>query len=182
MRCNVNSTLPMSSSKGLRDPLFMVMEQCKLCESGGKFVPVVTASSEPMCVLATDQQLNDIVRFATNLSKFCILSIDLTFSLGDFSVTCIAYRNLLVIDSRTGELPIMLGSMLVHQRKLYATYHFFALALVGMNPKLTSVLAFSTDGEEAAVKAFKRQFPFAVHLRCFRHRKQDIQRKLSVDM
>ena len=51
-----------------------------------------------------------------------------------------------------------------------------------MNPKLTSVLAFGTDGEEAVVKAFKQQFPFAVHLRCFRHMKQDIQRKLSVDM
>ena len=38
MRRNVNSTLPMSSSKGLRDPLFMVMDQCTLCESGDKCV------------------------------------------------------------------------------------------------------------------------------------------------
>ena len=43
-------------------------------------------------------------------------------------------------------------------------------------------LAFGTDGEEAVVKAFKQQFPFAVHLRCSRHMKQDIQRKLSADM
>ena len=182
MRRSVNPNLPICSSKGLRDPLFMVMEQCKLCESGDKFVRVVTASPEPMCLLATDQQLNDLVRFATNPNKFCVLSIDPTFSLGDFSVTCIAYRYLLVTDARTGESPIMLGPMLVHQRKQYATYHFFASALVGITPKLANILAFGTDGEEAVVKAFKQQFPFAIHLRCFRHMKQDIQRKLSVDM
>ena len=61
MRRSVNSNLPLCSSKGLRNPLFMVMEQCKLCESGDKFVRVVTASPEPMCVLATDQQLTDLV-------------------------------------------------------------------------------------------------------------------------
>ena len=44
------------------------------------------------------------------------------------------------------------------------------------------MLAFGTDGEEAVVKAFKQQFSFAIHLRCFRHMKQDIQRKLSVNM
>ena len=31
------------SAKGLRDPLYMVMEQSKLCESGDKFIRVVTA-------------------------------------------------------------------------------------------------------------------------------------------
>lgn len=127
-------------------------------------------------------QINSLVRFATNPNKFCVLSIDPTFTLGDFSVTCIAYRNLLVTDFRTGESPIMLGPMLVHQRKVYVTYYFFASSLVGITPKLTNILAFGTDGEEAVVKAFKQQFLFAVHLRCSRHMKQDIQRKLSVDM
>ena len=76
------------SNKGLHDPLFMVMEQSKAC--GDKFVRVVTASPEPMCVLATDQQLDDLVRFSTNNGRFGILAIDPTFSLGDFNVTCIA--------------------------------------------------------------------------------------------
>lgn len=39
------------------------------------------------------------------------------------------------------------------------------------------MLAFGTDGEAALVKAFKTQFGFAIHLRCFRHMKQDIERK-----
>ena len=48
--------------------LCMVMEQSKLCESGDKFVRVVTACPEPMCLLANDQQLNDLTRFGTNPS------------------------------------------------------------------------------------------------------------------
>ena len=160
----------------------MVMEQCKKCESEDKFVCVVTACPEPMCLLATDKQLHDLVRFATNPNRFCALSIDPTFSLGHFSVTRIAYRNLLVTDTRTGKSPVMLGPMLVHQRKSYATYHFFVSTLLGVAPGLSKILAFGTDGEEALVKAFKQQLPFAVHLRCFHHMKQDIHRKLSVDM
>ena len=113
---------------------------------------------------------------------FGILSIDPTFSLGDFNVTCIAYRNLLVTDKRTGHFPIILGPTLVHQCKLFETYHFFASTLVGLRPALCNVLCFGTDGEGALVKAFKQQLPHAIHLRCFRHMKQDIKRKLSVDM
>ena len=87
-RRNIRANSSICSSKGLQDPLFMVMEQSKLCESGDKFVRVVTACPEPMCLLANDQQLNDLTRFGTNPSQFCVLSIDPTFSLGDFSVTC----------------------------------------------------------------------------------------------
>lgn len=170
------------SNKSARDPLFMVMEQSKICESGDKFVRVVTASPEPMCILATDQQLADLVRFSTNYNHFCVLSIDPTFSLGDFNVTCIAYRNLLVSDVRSGQHPILLGPVLVHQRKLFETYHFFASTLVGICPPLANALAFGTDGEEAVIKAFKQQMSSAIHLRCFRHMRQDIRRKLQMDM
>jgi len=125
---NVHSKIGTNSSicsaKGLQDPLLMVMKQSKLCESGDKFVRVVTACPEPMCILASDQQLTDLVRFGTDPSLFSVLSVDPTFSLGDFSVTCITYRHLLVIDPRTGQSPIMLGPLFVHQSKSYTTYHF----------------------------------------------------------
>ena len=103
----------------------MVMEQSKLCEGKDKFVRIVTATPEPMCVLATDQQLHDLVRFGTNPSIF---SVDPTFVLGDFSITCITYHQLLVTDPRTGQPPIMLGPVLVHQSKEYSTYHFLCLS------------------------------------------------------
>ena len=50
--------------------------------------------------------------------------------------------------------------------------------MIGIAPKL----AFGTDGEEALVKAFKQQLQFAIHLRCSRHMRQDIKRKLTSDM
>jgi len=98
IRSKINSSSSICSAKGLRDPLFMVMEQSKLCESGENFVRVVTACPEPMCLLANDQQLGDLARFGTDPSLFSVLSIDPTFSLSDFSVTCITYRHLLVTD------------------------------------------------------------------------------------
>ena len=182
IRSKTSASSSICSAKGLKDPLYMVMEQSKLCESGDKFVRVVNACPEPMCVLATDQQLNDLVRFSTNPSQFSIVSIDPTFSLGDFNVTCLTYRHLLVTDSRTGQSPVMLGPLFIHQSKSFSAYHFFASSLLGITPKLMGVLAFGTDGEEALVKAFKQQLQFAVHLRCFRHMRQDIRRKLITDM
>lgn len=181
IRRSANPKVPLCSNKGVRDRLFMVMKQSKMCESGDKFVRVVTACPEPMSLLASDPQLRDIAHFATNPSKFSVVSIDPTFSLGEFSVTCIAYHNLLVIDPHTHESPILLGPILVHQRKTLETYHFFASTLVGLNPTFASVLVFGTDGEEAVVKAFKQQLTHAIHLRCFRHMKQDIQKKLHED-
>ena len=124
IRSKISSSSSICSAKGLRDPLFMVMEQSKLCESGDKFVRVVTACPEPMCLLANDQQLADLARFGTDPSLFSVLSIDPTFSLCDFSVTCITYRHLLVTDPHTGQSPIMLGPLFVHQSKSYTTYHF----------------------------------------------------------
>ena len=51
-KIGINSSI--CSAKGIQDPLFMVMEQSKLCVSGDKFVRVVTACLKPMCILATD--------------------------------------------------------------------------------------------------------------------------------
>lgn len=69
-----------------------------------------------------------------------------------------------------------------HQWKLFETYHFFAASLVSLCPGLSNLLAFGTDGEETLIKAFSQQFPRTVHLRCFRHMKGDISRKLTVNL
>ena len=147
IRRSVGFQVPLCSKKGLNDPLLMVMQQSKLC--GDSFVRTVTV---PMCILTTDQQLKDLERFTTNASLFSIVSVDPTFSLGDFSVTCIVYRHL-IKDRRTGESPIMLGPILVHQRKLFETYHFFISSLIRFAPSLDHILAFGRDGEEALAVA-----------------------------
>ena len=99
------------------DVLAHVMQMCK--DSYGtekEFFRAVEAAPEPMCVLATNQQLLDMERFCTG-EKSSVASIDPTFNLGPFSVTPITYHNLMVKTTRNGNHPILLGHVLIHQTK-----------------------------------------------------------------
>lgn len=60
-------------------------------ESDKAFVRRVVAAPEPMAVLCTNQQLNDMVRFLTDPSQFSVMGVDPTFNFGDFNVTLIAF-------------------------------------------------------------------------------------------
>ena len=166
-----------SSSHGTRDMLYVVMEQCKCAEVNDKFVQDVTCAPEPMAVLCSEQQLGDLTRFCCDPYEFCILGIDPTFNLGDFSVTPTAYRHLLVQNSM-GNSPLMLGPLLVHYHKEFRNYNYFFSTLIGLKQENTSVKAIGTDGEKALVDAALRNFPQAAHVRCFRHLQQNIERHL----
>ena len=161
------------------DVLYNVMMQCKSSIPGKEFVRSVVAAPEPMAVLATDQQLNDMVRFLTNPVEFAIMGVDPTFNFGDFNVTPIVYRNLLLEHRTKGHSPLMLGPILVHQQKKFSSYNFFASTLIGLRPSLRNVLAFGTDGECELSKAFATNFPNAIHLRCFRHFRANLSSKLK---
>ena len=76
----------------------------------------------------------------------------------------------------------MLGPVFVHQKKAFESYHIFALSLISLVPSLDKLLAFSTDGEDPLLSAFRKQFKFAIILHCFRHLRQNIRRKLVSDM
>ena len=87
------------------DTLAQVMQVCKETSSSmDAFVRSVEAAPEPMCVLATNQQLADLERFCTT-SPSSVLSVDPTFNLGPFNVTPTTYHNLLVKTDR-GNYPI----------------------------------------------------------------------------
>ena len=90
-----------------------VMQMCKESyRSEDVFVQSVEAAPEPMCVLATKQQLLDIERFCTGeLSS--VLNIDPTFN-----VTPTTYHNLLVTTPH-GNNPILLGPVLIHKTKTF---------------------------------------------------------------
>ena len=69
------------------DVLYSVMLQCKSSDASNAFVRAVVAAPEPMAVLCTDQQLDDMVRFLTNPADFSIMGVDPTFNFGDFNVS-----------------------------------------------------------------------------------------------
>ena len=159
-----------------------MMVMCK--ESEGKnapeaFVRIVNAAPFPMMVLAFDWTLDDLVRFCTNASEFCVLGFDPTFNLGPFDVTVTTYRHML-LQKKTDphKHPAMLGPMFIHVKKDYPAYHFFASALVSRRPDLTQLHCFGTDGEAALVNALSTVFPHAIHLRCFLHFRGNIEAKL----
>ena len=56
----------------------------------------------------------------------------------------IAYQNLPLQNSCTGQSPLMLGPLLVHYWKEYRNYHYF----VSLNNKIETVKAVGRDGEK----------------------------------
>ena len=159
------------------DVLAQVMQMCKETSGSQAYIRSVEAAPEPMCILATDQQVADLERFATS-DPFSVVSIDPTFNLGPFYVTPITYQNLLV-KTEKGNHPIVLGPVLIHKTKTFRPFHYFASTLIRLNPQLTKLKAFGTDGEPELIKAFSVAFPGAVHLRCMNHLRQNVKDKLN---
>lgn len=130
-------------------------------------------------LLASDRQLTDLSRFCCDPFESCVLTVDPTFCLGQFDVTPITYRHLLLESLRTGKPPVMIGPSLVHYKKSFQTYLFFASSLIGLKKELGNIRAFGTDGEKALIDAFSHEFRFTVHVICFIHVRKNIKEKLS---
>ena len=180
---NINYKCKMANvgnSRGTgRDLLYVVMEQCKQSEKVNRYVQEVTCAPEPMAILATGQQLFDIERFCCDANEYCVMGIDPTFNLGEFSVTPIVYQNLIVIDKKSGKSPWLLGPILIHYKKEFRNYNFFLSSLIGLNKKLAYVKAVGTDGEVNLIESVEHQFRSAILLRCFRHLQANIERHLQ---
>ena len=121
------------------DELFVVMQRAHTQDPSQKFVRDIKTAPEPAIILADDQQLQDLVRFTTDSSEFCVITIDPTFSLGEFDVTPITYRHLMLETRRNPVSPIFLGPLLIHYKKSFASYLFFGSSLVGLCPQLQRV-------------------------------------------
>ena len=99
--------------------------------------------------------------------QFQHFGIDPTFNLGEFNITPMVYRHLLLHDEKSGHSPLLLGPLLVHQQKLFRSYNYFLSTLVGLKPDISTVKAIGTDGEKNLVDATVRNFPEAAHVRCY---------------
>ena len=119
------------------------------------------------------------MRFCTIPDGFTILIADPTFNLGDFDITPTSYWQCLLKSVRSGNSPVFIGPTLIHYRKTFHTYLFFASTLVGLRRELQALRAFGTDGEKALADAFSHEFHYAIHLTCFIHCRQNIKRELQ---
>lgn len=129
----------------------------------------ITAHPDPVVILATDQQLDDLERFA------CIwnappITMDPTFNLGEFYVTPITYRNLMLKTVRaTAGFACFAGPLLIHYNKTYACYNMLFSELKKARCGLDNLSAFGTDGEGELIRALSNNFPSAKQLRCYHH-------------
>ena len=156
---NFKRRIPQSTGQKLSgqlesDELYSIMLQAHMESGGEKFIRDVKTYPEPAIVLATEQQLIDIERFCCQ-SPFCVLTVDPTFSLGDFDVTPTTYRHLLLVSKRTGKPPVAVGPTMVHYKKNFGTYKFFASCMISQNKSLVGLKAFRTDGEKPLIDAFQ---------------------------
>ena len=128
-----------------------------------------------MCLLASSRQLNDMGRFCTDPNQCCVLGIDPTFNLDKFSITVITYKHHQLIVKKS---PVLVGPMLIHQKKSMESYYFLASSIVGLCSQLNSLVAYGTDREKVKGDAFHIQLPQAKYLLCFIH----VQNRISAEL
>ena len=159
------------------DELFVVMQKAKAEDT---YVRDIKTSPDPAIVIASDRQLDDLVRFCAPPAgiESCIMTVDPTFSLGEFECTPVTYRQLLVQTRRGKVSPVFLGPILIHYRKNFPTFLHFAASLVSLRKELQCIRVFGTDGEKALVDAFSHEFRFSIHLYCSIHVRNNVKKNL----
>ena len=142
------------------------------------FVRKVDNSSDPCIVLATSQQLRDIERFCTNPAKFSVLGVDATFDFGKYYVTMTTYHHLL-LRTKEDSHPVRSGPILLHHKKEPDSYYELSSTMIKLHGPTQNVLVYGTDGEKALAEGFGRPLPYALHLLCDIHMKDNISSKLA---
>ena len=148
------------------------MQRCYSEDPHSRFIQSIRASPDPAIVLAKDFQISDMERFCTSSSEFGILTVDPTFSLGEFDVTPITYRHLLLATKRSGNSPSFIGPVFIHYRKSFQMYLFFSSSLIGLSCQLQGIRAFGTDGKKALSDAFSRVCIFAAPNMFYTYKKE----------
>ena len=115
------------SGEGLSDDpwynLFNTSKRESKCKKTA-FVCDVRVGSEPLCVLASERQLNDLKRFCCCEREFKPLTLDPTFNIERFNVTPLSYQHLALENKNDGKHRTFIGPMLIHE-KTEETYSRF---------------------------------------------------------
>ena len=136
---NAKKSKTPSSGHNLYD-LLELLKRHQADNSG--FLKEVTLSSTPSALLATQQQLDNLVRFCCQSTSFSVMGVDATFNLGDFYVTIITYQNLILRNPHTSQPPVFIGPAFIHMERREQDYHTFFSGLLRLEPKLQKLQFF----------------------------------------
>ena len=134
---NARKNLHTDSSK---DEIFDLLQLLKehQNEPDGGFLREVVLSSTPCAVLATQEQLDHLVYCCCNLTQSVPMCIDATFNLGNFYVTIITYKNLVLKHSMKLSHPVFIGPVFLHMERGRKEYGTFFSVLLKLEPRLTA--------------------------------------------
>ena len=131
-------------------------------------------------VLATDEQLRQLVLNCIRQDNFGVMHVDPTFNLGELFVTPIVFPLVNYMHRKSkGGCPTFIGPVLLHHQMQHSTYSYFLNHIISLMPEIKNVRAVGTDGELALCNALKESIPGAINLRCLKHIKDAIERKLN---
>ena len=119
-----------------------------------------------MCILATKEQLDELIANCTNPEDFSILRVDPTFNLGNIYVTPLVYLFKDNVSQRSKNPLKFVGPLLIYHTMEHTSYHWFFCQMFGQLPEFCRVKAFGSDGETALCKAIETTLPGAVHWCC----------------
>ena len=133
--------------------------------SNNGFVRNVQVGQGVRTVLATKEQLADVVRFCSNPEDYGIFGIDVTYNIGDFYVTTTTYEHLALIDKATGNHPVFLGPMMVHTDEKQETFHYFASTMREVNSDIENILFVGSDQQRSIENGLPPQLHISLYVR-----------------
>ena len=175
----------MTKSDADKDELYALLSQLEAhSKKPDSFLREVLFSPLPAAILFYDSQLQSLQSFCCQNSKFghTILGVDATFNLGDFYVTITTFQHPQLQRRTTRKAPVFIGPVFIHMQRRFEDYLYFFMSVLKYCPGLATLAAYGTDGERALVKALESCFPNALGLRCFIHKKKNIEHHLHEKM
>ncbi|CAG2204650.1 CHID1 [Mytilus edulis] len=132
----------------------------------------------PCVILYTEEMMKDVVNLCC--SGQTLLGFDKTFNICDIHVTPSVFKQLSVTKIETGEPPLFVGPMFLHDCSHFDTYSiFFSHLKTKLADVDTSELVIGSDQEGSLVKAIVKSFPEATHVLCTRHLKLNLSEKMK---
>ena len=161
------------------DPVIECSDLAKAQElKENRFLRDVRSAPEFTMFMANERKVEDINKFCTDEESVSVLGVDTTFNIGQYYVTITTYRHLMLTNA-FGVEPVMLGPILLHQRKSFESYFKLSSSMLHNCPNLQNLRVFGTDGDVNLGNAFQVCFGKSAHLLCDLHMVDNIEKKLG---
>ena len=124
-------------------------------DDDNKFIRRISLYPEPVIVLATKSQLDDLVMFCTAEEAYIVMFKDTIFNCGNFFVTPNSYKNLMLEREKTGNCPVFIGPTVIHFLHNLEAFAQLREILEQERPELKNTRVMGTDHEPNLSKAYQ---------------------------